>query len=247
MNDGLGDRMKRYESTWRTVMPANSYVIVRVDGRAFHTLLRRAVKPFDRDVATGMQLTAEALCREIAGSVFAYGQSDEISILLTDVASIRSQLWFDGNVQKLASVAASIATMEFNHVTRHDSWERATFDARTFTLPYPVEVANYFLWRQHDAVRNAVSMAAQAHFSHKRLQGVSSDQMQEMLWSQKGINFNDYPAEFKRGYTVTRVEIPGDPPRSRWATNAAPHFRVESGSWLADMIPGHDDWRDEDW
>jgi tRNA(His) 5'-end guanylyltransferase len=245
VNDSLGDRMKRYESAWRTAMPANSYVIIRVDGRAFHTLLRRAVKPFDRDVATGMQLTAEALCHEIAGSVFAYGQSDEISILLTDVASIRSQLWFDGNVQKLASVAASVATMEFNHFTRHDSWERATFDARVFTLPYPVEVANYFLWRQRDAVRNAISMAAQAHFSHKRLQGVDSDQMQEMLWSQKGINFNDYPDEFKRGYTVVRVETPGVPSRSRWVTNAAPHFKVESGSWLADMIPGHDDWKDD--
>jgi len=249
----LGDRMKTYEAVTRAVLPRRTFTVCRVDGRAFHGLLRHAEKPFDRDVIAAMDYTAEALCKEMSGVVFAYTQSDEISVLLTDFESPGTEPWFGGVIQKIVSIAASTASVAFNNVyPRHDQDATATFDARVFTIPDSVEVANYFLWRQRDCVRNSISMAAQAHFSHKRLHRVNTDQMQELLWQEKGVNWNDYPDGCKRGRVTVRKsgersvtymdhrsqqEVSTVALRSWWETEAAPHFNANPGGWLADMIP----------
>jgi len=249
----LGDRMKGYEAATRMLLPRRTYALVRVDGKAFHTFLRHADKPFDDAVMLAMDHVAQALCQEMSGAVFAFTQSDECSVLLADFESTGTQPWFGGVVQKIASIAASTATVAFNRrygIDYDDAY--ATFDARVFTIPDVVEVANYFLWRQRDCVRNSISMAAQAKFSHKQLHGVSSGAMQEMLWSQHGINWNDYPAGAKRGRVCVRHTEEQDVTwtdkrtqevattralRSRWASEAAPHFTAEPGGWLASMIP----------
>lgn len=244
----LGDRMKRYEEVTRAVLPARTYTILRVDGRAFHTLLRHARKPFDDSVANAMGAVAQDLCAEISGARFAYTQSDECSVLLTDFETVGTQPWFGGVIQKMVSVAAARASVTFSSY-----WNRrdALFDARVFTIPSSVEVANYFVWRQRDALRNSVSMAAQAHFSHKELQGVSSAGMQEMLWSRKDVNWNDYPARHRRGqlcWKVPRTEpisvsegpfvrkLPG-PVTYNWVTAEAPRFAAEPSNPLAGLIP----------
>lgn len=244
----LGDRMKRYEHTYRHVLPRRTYTLLRVDGRAFHTYLRGAAKPFDEAFMADMDHVAEALCAEITGSVFAYTQSDEISLLVTDFASEQTEPWFGGVTAKWLSISAALATATLNE--RRPG--RALFDSRVFTLSDPVEVANYFLWRQRDAVRNSISMAAQAHFSHRRLHGVSSGGMQELLWSEAGVNWNDYPDDCKRGRVAVRET--GERPveyvdkrsgetvnttavRSWWESSAAPHFTTEPGGWLAEVIP----------
>ena len=195
-----------------------------------------------------MDAVAEALCAEMSGAAFAYTQSDEISILVTDFSALGTQPWFGGVVAKVLSVSASLATAVLNE--RRPG--RALFDARVFTISDPVEVANYFLWRQRDAVRNSISMAAQARFSHKRLHGVSSSGMQELLFTEAGINWNDYPAGCKRGRVTVRQV--GERPveyvdkrtqetvstiavRTWWETSGAPHFTAEPGGWLAQTIP----------
>lgn len=245
----LGDRMKRHEAAYRTVLPRRTYTVIRVDGRAFHTYLRGAVKPFDLQFMEDMDAVAEALCEEITGSVFAYIQSDEISILVTDFASAATEPWFGGVTAKWISVSASLATAVLN--ARRPT-RRALFDSRVFTLSDPTEVAAYFLWRQRDAVRNSVSMTAQAHFSHKRLNGVDTNGMQELLYAELGLNWNDFPDGCKRGRVTVRCS--GERPveyvdkrtlatvrttavRSWWETSAAPHFTTEPGSWLASVIP----------
>jgi tRNA(His) 5'-end guanylyltransferase len=196
-----------------------------------------------------MAAVAEGLCEEISGAAFAYHQSDEISILLTDFATPGTQPWFGGVVAKQLSVSASLATAILNE---RRPGRRALFDARAFTISDPVEVANYFLWRQRDAVRNSISMAAQAHFPHKRLQGVSSSGMQELLWAEADINWNDYPAQCKRGQTAIRrtseqpVEyldkrtsetVRTTAIRSWWETSPAEHFTAEPNGWLATALP----------
>lgn len=244
----LGDRMKRYEATTRHTLPRRTYALLRVDIRAAHSYLRDAAKPFDETFMADMDAAAEALCAEITGSVFAYTQSDEISLLVTDFASEQTEPWFGGVVAKQLSISAALATAVLNE--RRPG--RALFDARVFTLADPVEVANYFLWRQRDAVRNSISMAAQAHFSHKQLHGVNSGGMQELLWSEAGVNWNDYPDGCKRGrvtvrQTGERIVSYTDKRtgqrnatmamRSWWETSAAPHFTTEPGSWLAGIVP----------
>jgi tRNA(His) 5'-end guanylyltransferase len=194
-----------------------------------------------------MDHVAKTLCEEVSGSVFAYVQSDEISLLVTDFALASTQPWFGGEVQKIVSTVAAIATAA---LCGRRPGRPATFDARAFTIADPVEVANYFIWRQRDAVRNSISMAAQAQFSQKQLHGVNSGQMQELLWSEKGINWNDYPAGAKRGRVA--VKEGGDREvtfthkrtgeeetvtafRTWWEAQEAPHFTVPG--LLASTIP----------
>lgn len=199
--DSLGDRMKgQYESRSRFMLSRRTYTIIRCDGKAFHTFTRHCQKPYDSGLAQAMDDAARALVEEAQGSAFAYVQSDEISVLLTDFATIKTDAWFDGNVQKIASVSASVVTAAFN--LSYAPNLGALFDARVFTIPDPVEVENYFIWRQQDATRNSISGLAQAHFSPKQLHGVNNAGMQDMLMLEKGINWNDCPANEKRGRTV---------------------------------------------
>jgi len=245
----LGDRMKRHEAAYRQLLPRRTYTVLRVDGRAFHSYLRGAAKPFDHEFMADMDAVAEALCAEISGAVLAYTQSDEISVLVTDFASEKTQPWFGGVAAKWLSVSAALATAV---LAERRPAGRALFDARLFTLSDPVEVANYFLWRQRDAVRNAIAMAAQAHFSHRRLHGVDTGAMQDLLWAEAGVNFNDYPDGCKRGRVAARrtgervveyVDKRAKEPirtlavRSWWESTAAPRFTAEPDGWLAETIP----------
>jgi tRNA(His) guanylyltransferase len=234
--DSLGDRMKDYESITRAVLPRKSWVVLRIDGRNFHAWTRGLERPFSMALARAIDSTAAALCEEISGAVLAYTQSDEISVLMHDFTKPGTEPWFGGIVQKIASVSASIATAYFNQFSPKS--QLAHFDARVFTVPSASEAANYLIWRQRDAVRNSISMAAHAMFSQKQLHGVSSNQMQEMLFVQ-GVNWNDYPIRFKRGGQVVKRSGPREvtfidkhegciqtvtAERSWWETQPADHF-----------------------
>jgi len=230
MHDELGDRMKQsYEDRTRFLLPRRTYTIIRVDGKAFHTFTKGFKRPYDGDLMTMMDNTAIALCEAIQGSVLAYTQSDEISVLLTDFAKPSTNAWFDGNVQKQCSIAAACATMAFNNQMLKNSFSKdndhemktdvlailadcfkmAMFDARVFTIPDPVEVENYLIWRQNDASRNSVQMAARAVYSHKALEGKGIPELHELL-HQKGINWNDYTSGEKRGRAIVRRQYPVD-------------------------------------
>lgn len=245
MQDSLGDRMKQnYESRTQYVLPRRTYTIMRLDGRNFSQFTKSLKRPFDEDFAQYMNLTAEMLGKEISGSVFTYTQSDEISILLQDFESTGTEPWFGGKIQKMVSVAAGMASSYF-----HDIQDLVTlpgfrhgFDARVWTKSDPFEVANYFIWRQRDCVKNSITMAAQTVFSDSELHGKNGGERQEMLFS-KGINWNDYPAGFKRGRVAVRefyeLESPeyGTAMRTRWRSEAAESFNAYSSNWLARTIP----------
>lgn len=202
MKDSLGDRIKgQYEDRTRYLLPRRTYTILRADGKAFHTFTRRCEKPYDTRLVEAFDAAMLALCREAQGSCFGYVQSDEISILLTDFSTITTDAWFDGNIQKIVSVAASIVTAAFNAQYSDgtsDHWQ-AHFDCRAFTIPDQIEVENYFIWRQQDAVRNSIQSLAQSKFSQKQLHGLSVNEQQELLFREHGINWNDTPTEQKRG------------------------------------------------
>jgi tRNA(His) 5'-end guanylyltransferase len=222
-NDALGDRMKEfYEDRTRIKLPRRTYTIIRIDGKAFHTYTKGLQRPFDQGLIEDMDATAAYLCKNIQGAKFGYVQSDEISLVLTDFDDLGTHAWFDNNLQKMVSVAASMATSEFNrlrlirkcmggdiegYVDAIDlsEFKMAEFDARAFQIPFIDEVENYFIWRQQDAVRNSISSVAQSLYSPRELNGVKTDQMQEMIF-QKGINWNDYDFRKKRGAVICKVE-----------------------------------------
>jgi len=236
--DSLGDRMKEnYENRAKTYLVRRMPVIIRLDGRAFHTFTKGLKKPYDEIFHNTMNATMKYLCENIQGCKLGYTQSDEITLLLTDYDTLDTDAWFDNNVQKICSVSASMATMAFNKYLREfsrDTLRRinnaftctaeeanyattlekaidrgAMFDSRCFNIPED-EVTNCFIWRQQDATRNAIQMLGQCNFSHKELQGKSCNAIQDMLMLQKGINFNDMPTEFKRG-VCCRKEVYQDP------------------------------------
>jgi tRNA(His) 5'-end guanylyltransferase len=206
-------------------------VIIRLDGKAFHTFTRGFEKPFDEVMMQTMQQTTLKLCQEIQGCVFGYTQSDEITLVLVDYNTIDTDAWFDYSVQKMCSVAASMCTLYFNKYfisnccnkinniedkaesTENEqklikTYERAMlkgamFDARVFNIPRE-ELINCVLWRIKDSVRNSVSSLAQSKFSHKELHGKNSSQMQDMLMETFGINWNNLSNFEKTGTLVVK-------------------------------------------
>lgn len=210
MIDNFGDRMKGYEAleTERRFMPLLP-VYARIDGRCFSRFTHGMERPFDPALSRAMVETTKRLVDETHART-GYTQSDEISLVWAQDTS-DSQMLFGGKVQKMVSVLASFAAAAFLELCLDDEHlepfarnNLPHFDCRVFQLPSRMEAANAILWREQDATKNAVSMAARAHYSHKALDGKSGPEMQEMLFA-KGVNFNDYPAFFKRGTFVRRV------------------------------------------
>jgi tRNA(His) 5'-end guanylyltransferase len=230
MNDSLGDRIKAYEAreTDRRAMKGVP-LVARVDGRSFSRFTRGMARPFDNDFADLMVEVAKYLVEQTHARV-AYVQSDEVTIVLDPFALKNSEdggrardggfgdtdFMFGGRLQKLNSVLAGLATARFMKDAvrlwpdRCDK-QLPVFDARVFEVPNREEAAWSVAWREFDAVKNAVSMACRAHYGPNEMLGKSSSEMQEMLF-QKGINFNDYPARFKRGSYIQRKAFLKDLP-----------------------------------
>jgi tRNA(His) 5'-end guanylyltransferase len=203
--DEFGDRMKQYEmaEAGRCLIPLLP-IMVRLDGRAFHTLTSRLQRPYDERFSKIMVEVTKFLVEE-SNAKLGYTQSDEISLVLHS-DDYQSQVFFDGRIQKLVSVLASLCTAKFVSLMgtiEEFAGKSASFDCRVWNVPNKVEAANTILWRELDATKNSISMATRTYYSHKEVDGKNGSQMQEMLF-QKGINWNNYPDFFKRGTYVQR-------------------------------------------
>ena len=221
--DAISTRMKEnYEFPYRIKMTRRTPVIIRLDGKAFHSFTKGFTRPFDHVLMTAMQKTMLDLCRNIQGAVFGYTQSDEISLLLLDYMNLDSCAWFDNEVQKICSVSASMCTLQFyQHFTEevaraadesseHKARLKAAkaggmFDARCFNVPRD-EVTNYFLGRQNDATRNSIQMVGQCYFTHRELQGKSGNEIQDMLLTVHDVNWNHCKIPEKRGAACYKAE-----------------------------------------
>lgn len=226
----LAERMKGYEKRNRYYLQRRMPVILRLDMRAGHSFTKGFERPFDEVFIKSMQETAQYLCENIQNCKLSYQQSDEITLLLVDYDKLNTDCFFDYRVDKLCSIAASMATMAFNKFFRdnvgdylYENYDDqyladyikilqnavdkgAMFDARCFNIPKE-EVTNLVYWRQLDASRNSIQMVGQACFSHKELQNKSCNDIQDMLMTQKGINWNDLPTYQKRGSCCVRNKI----------------------------------------
>jgi len=241
MKDSLGDRIKQnYEVRTRTYLTRRTHTLLRLDGKAFHTYTKGSKKPFDDGLMEDMDKAAEYLCKNIMGAKMAYVQSDEITVLFTDFDELSTQMWFDGEVQKITSVAASMVTRAFNEARLKrlgaDGMKWAEFDCRVFQVPEREEVVNVFLWRQQDAVRNSVSMVTQNLYSPSQLHKKNMGAMQEMIF-QKGVNWNNYEPRYKRGRVVVRESFEKNGvTRSKWVTADCPSFSKER-DFILSRIP----------
>ena len=278
VNDELGKRMKMfYEQIPKTKLMRRTPVAIRIDGKAFHSFTKGFQRPFDEVLIQSMEDTMQYLCENIQGVVIGYHQSDEITLILQDYKRFNTSAWFDYEVQKICSISASMATMAFNKSFAENikGYEidmeskntpdvmykqyqiylkaldkGAMFDSRCFNIPKE-EVANLIYWRQLDATRNSIQMVGQANFSQKQLQNKSCNQIQDMLMTQKGINWNDFPVHQKRGSccikeTYTHVETTGysnktvsfeTTTRTRWKIDLnIPIFKGEDRNYIEKLV-----------
>lgn len=274
----LAKRMKKYEAVPKNTLMRRTPVIIRVDGRAFHTFTKGFQKPFDDVLMRVMQDTMKYLCENIQGCVFGYTQSDEITLILIDYKKLNSEAWFDYEVQKMCSIVASMATMTFNRLFMYEYEEfnrwiyegsptdedkrlndvyynamckGAMFDARAFNIPKE-EVTNNIYWRQLDASRNSIQMVGQANFSHRELLNKTCDQIQDMLMTQRGINWNDMGTSYKRGSCCVRnrrfistsvdgtetceIRNPKEPETAWIIDNDIPIFKGEGRRYIDELI-----------
>lgn len=201
-NDALGNRMKNnYESIWSLKLIRRMPVIIRLDGKAFHTVTKDCERPFDFKFIHAMIHTAQFLMDEVQGCKCAYVQSDEISLLLIDYDRFETQAWFGNELQKIISVSSGLASAYFTS----EFGRFASFDSRAFNIPRE-EVCNYFIWRQKDWIRNSIQMLGQSHFSHNQLHKKSCADLQDML-HEKGINWANQPDLIKNGAFIIRTTL----------------------------------------
>ncbi len=230
--DTLDDRMKNaYENRYRMYLPDRIPVIIRLDGKAFHSFTRGLKKPFDALFIKTMQDTMEYLCSNIQGCKFGYVESDEISLCLWNWSRNESDAWFGNNLQKMVSISASMAGVAFNRywnknvaeylsayesdVTEEEDKYRTTiknkaemlmpvFDSRAFIIPAE-EVHNYFVWRQNDCMRNSIQGLAQSLYSEREIHRINTSKLQNKMFSEKGVNWNDYSVVERRGTCIYKV------------------------------------------
>jgi len=202
----LTDRMKAYEQVETKHLMRRTPTIIRLDGKAFKNWTTTNLeRPFDPRLPQIMQKTMQFLMKEIQGCVFAFSQSDEISLFLRDYDNLSTESWFGSTVQKMVSVSASLTTGIFNAESAKHNFTTAFFDARVFNLPKD-EVVNYFIYRQHDGIRNSVSMYANDVLGHKEIQGKNSIAMKELL-AEKGKSWDDLPTVFRHGVAMRKDEL----------------------------------------
>lgn len=227
-SDSLGNRMKEYEAVSKNRLTNRTPVIIRLDGKAFHTWTKKLtpakfeIDPFNQDMHEMMVYATGHIMQNMQNVEIAYTQSDEISILMNDWKKLTTAQWYGNNIQKMVSVTASAASAAFNYIAQNKGYitcaqDLALFDSRAFNIPKE-EVNNYFLWRQQDATRNSINMLGQHWFSHQQLQGKNVSQVQDMLMDldPTGINWNDLDVWKKRGTCIVK-ELTGVNSASPWA------------------------------
>lgn len=200
MKDALGDRIKRYELASQPQLLPRCPVIVRVDGKAFHTWTKPFAKPFDNSIVDAMVGAAFETGHQMQGFKLGYVQSDEATFLLTDYEQLSTQPWFGYELNKVVSVSASMFTAQFNRSFQSLNLPLAYFDSRAFNVPED-DVANVFVWRQKDWRRNSIQMLARSRFSHRDLLGKNTAEMHAML-DGTSVFWSDLPDQLKYGTFV---------------------------------------------
>jgi len=236
--DSLGDRMKGYEIAAWTTLPRRMPVVLRVDGKAFHSYTKGLARPFDEPLCQAMDTVALSLCAEVQGAQLAYVQSDEISVLIHGYKRLSSQPWFGNDVQKMVSCAAAEVSSRMTEVspTVFGRMKRAKFDARVFVVPEN-DVCNYFLWRQQDARRNSVQMVTRSMFSDQQCFQRDITAMKEMCAS-KGVLWDELPTYQRYGRCARRVPYDHQgTERHRWEIDREIPLFSDDRSYVERYLP----------
>lgn len=240
MKENLGELIKQYEDCYNFKIPKRCVSIIRLDMRAGHNFTKGFDKPYDQIFIKSMYLTMLQLCESIQGCKFGYVESDEISLLIYET-NPEAEPWFANRVQKMCSISASMATMYFNknfqklvndflsdhvpdsnklvseitNVYKNALEKDAMFDSRVFVIPESV-IVPYFIWRQNDCTRNSILGLSQKYMSHKEMQGLKCNELQNILLTKYDINWNNFSTVEKRGTCAYKVLKDAEKVRYEW-------------------------------
>ena len=225
----LGDFFKNKEL--KHSLDKKGWFVIRLDGKAFHTFTNKLQKPFDTTLSEAMRFTTKQLCSEIQNVKFAYTQSDEISLILCDLDSETTALWYDGEIQKITSVSASIATAHFNRTYKHLDGKLAYFDARVFRLENEEEVQKYLMWRQIDSIKNAITLVSLKHYSHEEIHGKRSEEKKDMINNKKD-SLSNYHEGLINGFVIRKSlhRVPFTNPKNKTTGMVERSFWVDEPS-----------------
>lgn len=244
----LGNRMKQYEASFNQKLPPRIPLMLRLDGVGFSKMVKKwkCKKPYDLRLANAMQQASLALAEKISGTCLVYSQSDEITMLIRDDMSNDTQPWHGKKINKILTIASTTAANAFNYYffgpEYCDSQPKlsylAEFDCRSYIVPEH-EIFNSILWRQQDCTKNSISMLAQTLFSHKNLHKKSGSEKQDMMMIEHGVNWNDMPTAFKRGFCVKNVEVPKQVPKrdENHKVIEGEFETVNRNKWVIDLEP----------
>lgn len=237
----FANRMRSMQQSSDSRLPENGYSILQLDGKAFHTWTKGLDIPFDAKFVRSMDEVAALLAQKISNVKFAYVQSDEISLLLTDFENEGTQPHYANRIQKVVSTSAGLASAYMTRAFPEKPF--AVFDARFFSAPDKELVKDWFVWRQADGIKNSVRAVGYARFTSKELEHKNTKDVREML-AEAGDPWEAYDAGLQRGRVITRVSEPKTVTYTHKKTNE-PHTGVfDSFSWKASAS---DEFRETDW
>jgi len=243
----LAKRIKAFQAESDYRLPTRGYTILQLDGQAFHTWTKGFEKPFDARFVNAMNETAIEVMKNVSNVRFAFVQSDEINILLTDFERGNTQAYFANRIQKVVSTSAALASASLTRAFPEKSL--ATFDARFFAVPTKEDVADFFIWRQADAIKNSVRSVGHSHFSSRALHGKNTSDAKAML-TELGDPWEGYSEDLRQGRLIQKVKerltTTFEHKRTgesktisydgfTWKNGPAPLFREEA--FLEDNIP----------
>lgn len=222
----LEDKCQYYRSLTDYRICGNNNILVMLDGKNFSTLIKNNFKkPFDDEFIDMMDKTALFLCNSVQGVKFAYTQSDEISLLITDYDTPETDTPFGGRICKLQSILASLATSEFNRwfiinnltkaggemspITDISNMKLCQFDCKVWTVPNQNDAIAWFLYRQLDCIKNSKQQTAQTYIPHKELLNHDADEQIKMLNDSGIADWNMFDDKYKYGRFVYKIETTG--------------------------------------
>ncbi len=245
----LKEKCEYYRSLTDYKLMPNSYVLAMVDGHCFSKMIKNKFdKPFDDLFIKMMNETAKYLCENIQGAKFAYTQSDEISILITDFDTPMTDSYFSFRLCKMQSLIAAMATAKFNQIYAKMAYDyhgyglkkfdmkeypTCTFDCKVWTVPNANDAYAWFLYRQIDCIKNSKAQTAQTFVPHKDLVGLNADEMIAKCKEVIGLDWHTLDNSMKFGRIIKKVETPmeKDLPNGE-------HIKFVRNVWTA--VPGVD-------
>ena len=252
----LKDRIESYKEQSDYKLLNKLPIIITVNGRSFAKVTSFLDKPYSDKFAECMLSTSLKLCSEIEGSLFAYFHNDEIVILSRNDQSIETIPWFDNKIQKISSIAASIATLHFNKCAHNldlNLLGDAFFTANVFTPPNIVEAANTMIYKQQQNTLTSIQFACfyellkkyDKHIIKEMIHGLSFDEKVDLLKQECDIDFNEYPLIYRRGAACYRMpKVINNVLKNKWFVNDEIPFFAKDQSFLTNIFKmGHDIFR----